>query len=112
MQLRHGEPLIFGKDRDRGIRCTGPHTPEVVELGNGVGEDDLLVHDEASSLAYMMMLAEMKPPAFPMPVGVIRRVDAPTVDRGIHDQIEQVTAQRGAGDLHDVIYSGNIWKVD
>ena len=44
--LEHGKPMIFGKDRDKGIRLNGLH-PEVVTIGeNGVTEADLLVHDE------------------------------------------------------------------
>ena len=44
--LEHGQPMIFGKDRDKGIRLAGLH-PEVVTIGeNGVTEADLLVHDE------------------------------------------------------------------
>mgnify|MGYP000538394946 CR=1 FL=1 len=37
--LEHGKPMIFGKDRDRGIRLEGT-TPMVVTLGDGVTEDD------------------------------------------------------------------------
>ena len=45
--LEHGKPMIFGKDRDKGIRLNG-HQPEVVTLGvDGITEADLLVHDEA-----------------------------------------------------------------
>ena len=44
--LEHGKPMIFGKDRDKGIRLNGLH-PEVVTIGeDGVTEADLLVHDE------------------------------------------------------------------
>ena len=44
--LEHGKPMIFGKDRDKGIRLRG-HQPEVVTIGeNGITEADLLVHDE------------------------------------------------------------------
>ncbi len=45
VQLEHGKPLIFGKNRDKGIRLNGLEL-EVVTLGNGVTEKDLLVHDE------------------------------------------------------------------
>ncbi len=44
--LEHGKPMIFGKERDKGIRLNGLKL-EVVELGkNGITEADLLVHDE------------------------------------------------------------------
>src|SRR3979490_958268 len=55
LELVHGKPLIFGKNRDKGIRLNGMD-PEVVELGKGISEDDLLFHDEKApepSLAYL-----------------------------------------------------------
>jgi 2-oxoglutarate ferredoxin oxidoreductase subunit beta len=112
IELKHGEPLIFGKDQDRGIRWAGPSQPEVVQLGNGIDEKDLVVHDERGSLGYLMTLSEMKPPDFPMPIGVLRRIEAPTVDAGIHRQIDEITERKGPGDLKEIIYSGNIWTVD
>src|SRR6202051_4831055 len=54
--LEHGKPLIFGKDRNKGIRLNGLN-PEVVDLANGIGLDDLLIHDERApepSLAYLL----------------------------------------------------------
>jgi 2-oxoglutarate ferredoxin oxidoreductase subunit beta len=112
LQLEHGRPLTFGKDRDRGIRIRGCYRPEIVKLGNGVAEEDLLVHDEQGPAGYMAMLASMAPPEFPMPVGVIRRVPRPTLEAGIRDQITEITEQRGKGDLRDALYSGNTWTVD
>ena len=45
LYLEHGKPMIFGKDRNNGIRMNGAH-PEVVTIGeNGITENDLLVHD-------------------------------------------------------------------
>ena len=55
LELEHGKPLIFGEDGNKGIRLNGLD-PEVVELGKGITEDDLLFHDERSpepSLAYL-----------------------------------------------------------
>jgi 2-oxoglutarate ferredoxin oxidoreductase subunit beta len=111
IHLKHGEPLIFGKARDKGIRMKGPFEPEVVALGNGVTEKDLLVHDEKGSAAYAFMLAQMESPAFPAPIGVIRNVDAPVLDVAMREQIAQVTAKRGAGDLKTLLYSGDTWEV-
>ena len=45
LYLEHGKPMIFGKNRDKGIRLNGLN-PEVVTIGeNGITEDDMLVHD-------------------------------------------------------------------
>jgi 2-oxoglutarate ferredoxin oxidoreductase subunit beta len=108
--LEHGQPMIFGKSRDRGIRMNGAQ-PEVVKLGNGVKEESLLVHDEQGSWSYAFMLAHMEPPEFPMPLGVIRCVDAPTVESAIGEQIRAITVHKGAGDLRKLLYSGEIWEV-
>ena len=80
--LEHGKPMIFGKDRDKGIRLRGLH-PEVVTIGqDGVTEADLLVHDEQSEEPYLaLMLSRMFWPDYPVPVGVLRAVDRPTHDR-------------------------------
>src|SRR4051812_47472884 len=65
LELEHGKPLIFGAKRDRGIRLNGME-PEIVQLGKGISEDDLLFHDERApepTLAYL--LSRMQQPAFP-----------------------------------------------
>ncbi len=111
VHLKHGEPLIFGKAKDKGIRMSGPFQPEVVALGNGVSEKDLIVHDEKGPATYAFMLAQMEPPAFPVPIGVIRNVDAPVLDVAMHEQLAQVTAKKGAGDLKALLYSGDTWEV-
>src|SRR6185503_9787506 len=111
--LEHGKPMIFGKDRDQGIRLNGLH-PEVVTIGeNGVTEADLLVHDinlQDPSVAFM--LARMEQPAFPEPVGVFRAVERPSYDEMMSDQIETAIAKSGPGSLEKLIYSGDMWTVE
>src|SRR5882762_7022687 len=54
--LEHGKPLIFGKDRNKGIRLNGLD-PEVVTLGSGINVDDLVIHDERAeepTMAYLL----------------------------------------------------------
>jgi 2-oxoglutarate/2-oxoacid ferredoxin oxidoreductase subunit beta len=46
IELVHGKPLIFGKNRDKGIRMNGLEL-EVVTLGDGITESDLLVHNDS-----------------------------------------------------------------
>ena len=110
--LEHGKPMIFGKDRDKGIRLDGLK-PEVVQLGGDVSEADLLVHDEQAedpNLAFM--LSRMWWPDFPVPVGVLRDVTRPTHDELMSGQMEAVAAQRGEGDLKKLLESGETWTVD
>ena len=111
IELQHGKPLIFGKNRDKGIRLNGME-PEVVELGKGISEDDLLFHDEKSpepSLAYL--LSRMRYPEFPEPIGVFRAVDRPRYDVELNNQIAQARSKQGEGDLHALFHSGETWTV-
>ena len=111
VELQHGKPLIFGKNRDKGIRLNGLE-PEVVDLGKGITEDDLLFHDERSaepSLAYL--LSRMRFPEFPEPIGVFRSVDAPKYDQELNQQIAEARQKRGEGDMNELFRSGETWTV-
>jgi 2-oxoglutarate ferredoxin oxidoreductase subunit beta len=110
--LEHGEPLIFGKERDKGIRLNGLH-PEVVTIGeNGITEADLLVHDQHAEDPYLaLILSRMFWPEFPVPVGVLREVDRPTHSDLIDEQIQQAKAKSGEGDLARLLLSGETWTV-
>ncbi|MBD3867063.1 MAG: 2-oxoacid:ferredoxin oxidoreductase subunit beta [Acidobacteria bacterium] len=112
LELRHGEPLIFGKDRDKGIRTTDCYQPEVVQLGNGITEKDLLVHDEDGPLGYLYMLANLEPPDFPAPIGVLRKTKAPCFAAAAHEQMDYVKEKEGEGDLEQLLKSGGTWVVE
>jgi 2-oxoglutarate ferredoxin oxidoreductase subunit beta len=111
VELEHGKPLIFGKDKNKGIRLNGTE-PEVVELGKGVKEDDLLFHDEKSpepTLAYL--LSRMRHPEFPEPIGVFRAVEHPTFEAEIAKQNEASLAKNGVGDFNKLFGTGETWTV-
>ncbi len=111
LELEHGKPLIFGKDRDKGIRLNGL-VPEVVDLGKGISEDDLLFHDEKAeepSLAYL--LTRMRNPDFPEPIGVFRAVDRPMYDEELNGQVERARETKGEGKLEDMFTAGETWTV-
>jgi 2-oxoglutarate ferredoxin oxidoreductase subunit beta len=111
--LEHGKPLIFGADRDKGIRIRGTKL-EVVTLGgdNGrrVTEDDLLVHDEHDQgLAFL--LAQMSHPEFPEALGVIYRDPGrEPYDAVVHQQMRDA-AERNEADLSALLHEGDTWQV-
>ena len=111
--LENGKPLIFGKNRDKGIRVNEGNRPEVVDLGSGISEDALLFHDEQAdepSLAFM--LARMRHPEFPEPIGVFRDVKRPVYEQEVVAQIEQAVEANGDGDLDELFHSGDTWTVE
>jgi len=84
-----------------------------VQLGNGVSESDLLVHDEAHPRpSYAFLLAHMEQrPGFPTPIGVLRNWnDVPRYEDVVKSQIDEVIAQRGKGDLAKLLRAGDTWK--
>ena len=112
VELEHGKPLIFGKNKDKGIRLNGME-PEIVELGKGIAEDDLLFHNEKlpePSLAYL--LTRMRNPDFPEPIGVFRNVDRPRYEELMTGQIEEAQRKNGPGDLQKLFSSGDTWVVE
>jgi len=112
--LEHNQPMVFGKNRDRGIRMNGAQ-PEVVQLGSetGLNENDLLVHDihlKDPSVAFM--LARMEYPDFPQPIGIFRAVERATYEDMLVDQIDAAIAKTGPGNLEKLINSGDTWVVE
>jgi 2-oxoglutarate ferredoxin oxidoreductase subunit beta len=108
--LEHGRPMIFGKDRNKGLRWQ--NKPEVVTIGeNGVTEADVLVHDETDPLI-SYMLAHLWWPDYPVPVGIVRNIARPTHDQMLNEQIAQATATRGSGDMKKLLNSGETWTVE
>jgi 2-oxoglutarate ferredoxin oxidoreductase subunit beta len=107
--LEHGKPLVFGKNRDKGIRMNGMHM-EVVSLGNGITESDLVVHDE-HNLPLAFMLANFEPP-MPTPIGVFYSEERPTYDAAINAQLAEQRAKMGPGDLKALLNRGDVWDVE
>jgi 2-oxoglutarate ferredoxin oxidoreductase subunit beta len=112
LYLEHEKPLIFGKEGDKGIRLNGTKL-EVVSLGNGISESDLLVHDEhAKDPTLAFMLGRMEYPAWPVPVGVFRAVERPTYEDLMEMQIETAVNLWGKGNLDKLLHSGDTWVVE
>jgi 2-oxoglutarate ferredoxin oxidoreductase subunit beta len=110
--LEHGKPMVFGKDRDKGIRLNGL-TPEVVQLGDGITEADLMVHDETrEEHALASILSRMHWPDYPEPLGVFRAIERPTYETLMEEQITSARSRMGEGDLAALFREGDTWRVE
>lgn len=110
--VQHGKPLIFGKDHDKGLRLKGTKL-EIVQLGNGISESDLLVYNEEDpdpTLAYL--LSGMTYPEYPVPIGVFRNIKRPTYDDLLENQVKKSVEMFGKGDLEKLFNSGDTWVVE
>jgi 2-oxoglutarate ferredoxin oxidoreductase subunit beta len=111
LYLEHGKPLIFGKNRDKGVRLKGLDL-EVVKLGEGVSAADLLVHDEhAEEPTLAGLLSRMVHPEFPECMGVFRDVQRPTYDEMLRQQHENAVKAKGPGRLDALFASDDVWEV-
>ena len=112
IRLEHGKPLVFGRDRDKGIRLNGLKL-EVVDLRRGNTEKDLLIHDiHAPEPNLANLLARMDYPDFPVPLGVFRSVAKPTYDELMEAQVQDAISRSGDGDLERLLNSGDVWVVN
>ncbi|MDA9008988.1 2-oxoacid:ferredoxin oxidoreductase subunit beta [Alphaproteobacteria bacterium] len=109
VELNHGEPLIFGKERDMAIGM-GTESLKTLQANEGNWKTDPLVHDETrpdSSMA--QMIAQMRHPEMPEAIGVFRAVKAPTHNDLMPDQ--SPTAEERAQRLTKQLTSGHTWTV-
>ena len=113
VHVAHGEPLLFGAENNKGLRLkAGAIEIEVVTLGdNGVGADDVLVHDETNR-PLALLLAAMEPPAFPVALGVLYCDPADTYEAKVYAQLDEAREQRGPGDVAKLLNSGHTWLVN
>ncbi len=111
LKLVAGQPLLFGKNKNKGIRLKGL-VPEVVEFEAGKMPKDLLIHQpDQSDMFYANMLARMNLPECPIPLGVFRSVEKPTYEEMVTGQMEYAVKTYGKGNLEKLLNSGETWTV-
>ncbi len=111
--LKHGEPMIFGKNGDKGLILEGLKL-KVVALGQGgVSERNILIHDALEpNPGIQYMLANMRYPECPVALGVIRAVAGDTYENLVQEQIEEVRKKARIRCMDDLLNSGSTWNVE
>lgn len=110
--LKNGEPMIFGKEKNKGIRLT-THGLEIVTIGEkGIKISDILVHDQyCQDPGIHLMLSKLQPPNAPVVLGVIRSVMYPTYDDLVEEQINYAKRTSPIKCVDDLLNSGETWKI-
>ena len=110
--LEHGKPMIFGKEKEKGLVLDGMKLKVVCVEQTGI--DNILVHDahEADPGLHLALINMKIANGFPVAFGIIRSVEAPTYEVLLEEQIEQVKAKSKIKCMDDVLMSGNTWTVD
>ena len=104
LHLQHGEPMLFGEDKSKGIRFN-PQTfaLEVVDASESPG--DILVHDEGNGLlARLLIDLEL-----PVALGVIYRQPAEPYERTFY--AHHPSGMKRTKSVADFIKGPNSWTV-
>jgi len=112
--LEQDEPLIFGKEADKGIWLDGSQ-PKVVSLAD-VSKNDLWVHNENDKFKAQLLTTFFDNPAepehLPRPFGVFYSEDRYRYEDAVEDQIKEAIDKKGKGNLDEILSGKNVWTVD
>jgi 2-oxoglutarate ferredoxin oxidoreductase subunit beta len=109
--LEHGKPLVFGKEKDKGIRLNG-FSPEAVSLKEGkYSINDLLVHNETDTTLSFILADMTYHSNMPRPLGVFLSIERPTYESEMQRQIEFAREKRGAGNMTKLLNFGETWTI-
>jgi len=112
--VEQGQPLIFGAEKNKGIRLDG-FKPVVVELGAEYSASDLWIHDEADFYKAQMLTRMFDDPRveghLPRPFGVFYQTSRPTYEEVMAQQIEDAIAKRGPGNLDKLLAGNETWTI-
>ena len=112
LRLEAGKPMLFGADKQRGLMFENGRFKVVVVGENGVCLDDIMVHKPGEmdpSVAFA--LSHLDVPDFPVPMGVLRRVERPTYDSAVNAQVQEAQ-KKSPADLQALLQGPDSWIVD
>ncbi|HAN71954.1 MAG TPA: 2-oxoacid:ferredoxin oxidoreductase subunit beta, partial [Actinobacteria bacterium] len=113
MRLEHGEPIRFGKDMEKGVIRTSEGHIAVADVAE-VGEDAVIRHDaHAKDPGLAFALSRLSNPRTleNTPIGIFRAIERPSYDRLVREQLAEVQAKHGEGDLQSLLNGGDTWNV-
>lgn len=117
--LEHGKPMVFGKNKDKGIKFIDGH-PKIVSFTSQSAEKaehaamaaGIQIHDKYD-LMLANMLANLTYPDFPVPMGIIFQNNRPTFDSIVSGQIRDARKvdSNVEDDLQKLLTGSNTWQV-
>ncbi len=116
LYMENGQPLVFGAEKEYGIRLDG-FKPKIVKIGNEFSLNDLWIHDETDPIKGMILSRFFDNPqaedALPRPFGIFYIDDKrPAYESMMAEQIEEITEKRGKGNLDKLLRGRATWTID
>lgn len=111
--VEDGQPLVFGENNEYGLMQEG-FGLKVVKIGeNGITLKDILIHDshcEDDTLQLKLAMMDNEH-GFPVALGVIRDVEAPTYEEAVNAQIEEIKEKKAYHNFQELLETNDIWEV-
>ncbi|MEN9885169.1 MAG: hypothetical protein RLZZ420_2386 [Bacteroidota bacterium] len=112
--LEQGKPLLFGVNKEKGIKLDG-FRPVVVDLNEGNSADDCWIHDEKDFYKAQILVRMFDDPAIeghlPRPFGVFYETERACYEDQLQLQIDEVLAKKGKGDLNKLLRGSETWTI-
>lgn len=113
--LRHGEKMIFGKEKDKGLALDYSQglIPQIIVVASD--DERVLTHDatlQDPTLHRMLaMMGQEGDTTLPIALGVIRNVEAESYDEAVNQQINEVREKSKAKTFDQLTQTLEQWEV-
>jgi 2-oxoglutarate ferredoxin oxidoreductase subunit beta len=114
LMLTHGEPLVFGAAKNKGIKLDG-FSPVIVDLDEGFSKDDLWIHNEKDFYKAQILVRMFDDPRIaghlPRPFGVFYETERACYEDVMQLQIEEAIGTKGVGNLDKLLRGNEVWEI-
>ncbi len=108
LRVEHGKPLVFGKNRDKGIALRN-FRPEIITFKPGAVPAEVAVYDETNAeLAYL--ISGFTQPEFPTPIGVFKVTQKPSYEELYYQQVAGIGDTK-AHELETLLTGPDAWEI-
>ena len=112
--LEQGKPLLFGVNKEKGIRLDG-FKPVIVDLNDGASASDCWIHDEKDFYKAQILVRMFDDPSIeghlPRPFGVFYETDRACYEDQLEMQVQEVIAKKGKGNLDKLLRGNETWTI-
>jgi 2-oxoglutarate ferredoxin oxidoreductase subunit beta len=114
LYLEHGKPLVFGDDKNMGVKLEG-FKPVVVKWEAEDMPQDLWIHDQYDPIKASILTRFFEAPSdqmtLPRPFGVFYKAERSVYEEDVRNQLNDAVSAKGEGDLDALLSGSNTWEI-